>query len=237
MIKFFTYLPGNDDLNNSMRLPRDWFYVPLPSIRVDVGRLKEELEPMVLQGNACGLTVSKDYAGRPYAFDLFNGNSGPGKDGAWRVYTGERDSDLTHWSLELENSYTREVGKQLSSYLGMPAPRVRSSRISAGIERKGIDMHRDPHTPFRVHIALDTAPGATWSFVTGDGRRFRIHQPADGIPIYIDTAGVQHGVDVVSASRWHLWYQWYERPPAPTIARIMSLAGSQPIKWSEYNEI
>ena len=206
-----------------MKLCLDGFYVPLPSLRVDVYRLIKEIDHILVPGNAYGLTVAPRCKGLPYGFNVFNGTSLPDADGTWRLDSGDADHELIHWPAELEISYVREIAEMLGNYLGMPPPRARASRIDASGNRQGIDMHADPHTPFRIHIALETSLDATWRF-RSNGRHVRIHQPADGIPVYVETATTYHAVDVLSGRRTHLWYQWYQ--PLSTQAR--SRIGSHP---------
>lgn len=205
-------------------VPPKSFYIPLKWMRVDIQEMLEEIQVHVPQNRlmpGCGLTVTENMAGRIYGFDRFNGNSQYDQHGVRRVRSGERDEDVIHWPLQLEKSYIRRVGEELSSCLGLPPlPRVRTSTLIGGM-MPNIGMHLDCHTPFRVHIALKTSPGTFWHFLASDGRRMRVHQPADGIPVLLETGSTQHAVEIEKGTvRMHLWYQWYHPMPEHVLEHI-----------------
>lgn len=186
------------------------YYIPMTHVKVDVNRLKQEVQSLIgpLTELGYGITTSKKFVNEvPYRFDRHTGISKFNKFGERILPTGEKDEDVVFWPSILEQSYMKELGDLFSEMIQIPNPRVRLSMLD---EDQFIDFHNDPHTPYRIHIALETHSDAVWMFKNEAGAVEQIHQPADGTPVIIETGRIEHAVKLLSpGKRIHLWYQFH----------------------------
>ncbi len=190
------------------------FYIPLADLRFDVDKIRNELETIVRPGySGYALTVTKELAELDfYNFDQYNSITVADEYNIRRFPDGKLDTDLVFYPRALENSYIRQVEQAISSYLGLQTPRVRMSKIigsSSLQEAEGLGLHTDPHTPFRVHLALETMPMNKWKF-RQEGKEYNIHQPANGVPVLIEVANTEHSVIMAPRmTRMHIWFQYH----------------------------
>jgi len=186
------------------------YYIPMTQLKVDVERLKQEVQSLIGPSAelGCGITTSKEYVNEvPFRFDRHIGISKLNKFGERILPTGERDEDIVFWPSILEKSYMKELGELFSNIIKIPNPRVRLSVLD---KDQFINFHSDPHTPYRIHIALETHSNAVWMFKNELGDIEQIHQPADGVPVIIETGRTEHAVKLLSPGRrMHLWYQFH----------------------------
>jgi hypothetical protein len=186
------------------------YYIPLKSISVDVDRLKQEVDTLIgpLTELGYGITTAKEHVNEvPVRYNRYTGISNFNKLGERVLANGETDEQIVFWPKFLENSYMKELGDLFSKLINIPNPRVRLSSLS---EEDFIDFHNDPHTPYRIHIALETHPDARWIFKKDPYQIEYIHQPADGVPVLIETGRTEHAVQIASPGRRvHLWYQFH----------------------------
>lgn len=175
--------------------------------KIDLERLRNEVEMFLgpLKGGY-GVTTTKEYINEnPPDYRRFNTISAFDEFGERRYPGGERDEDITCWPSVLENSYMKELGDTFSDLLKIYNPRV---RMSVGNK---IPFHTDPHTPYRIHIALEAYPDSVWVFRHKDGTEETIFQPADGIPALVETGETAHSVKMLGEhrNRIHLFYQFH----------------------------
>jgi hypothetical protein len=198
------------------------FYIPL-NFKVDVDRLNREVGMYIrpVRGDF-GITTTKELANNlKFDFRQHRGWSYADENGQRRLESGELDTDIVHWPLKLNGSYIKEVGLMISKLVGVDNPRVRLSRYFDEEVESGIRYHVDPHTPFRIHIALKTNPTAIWKFRTHDEVYYDIHQPADGTPVFIEVNKTSHAVQVPAGiERVHLWYQFHQPIDPAVLAAI-----------------
>lgn len=189
------------------------FYIPLSKIKVDLDKLRYEAYSVIkvdpIKNQGYGITTTSQYVSEyPYNFKRYSGISYLNEQGERILETGERDEELIHWPEVLQNSYIKELGDIFSDLIKIKNPRVRMS-VSAGIE-----FHSDPHTPYRIHIALESNPNCVWKFKEINGTVHTIYQAADGIPVLIETGLTKHSVvkvnDPTAPQRIHLWYQFHD---------------------------
>lgn len=186
------------------------FYIPLPQYKVDLQKLSNEVfsEIKPYKAGDYGITTSLQHVNEDYDFKRYSGISHFNAEGERLLGSGERDEDIVYWPKKLANSYMKELADIFSDAIGIKNPRVRMS-VNATIS-----SHSDPHTPYRIHIALMTDPLILWHFREANGNMHSIHQPADGIPVLIETGITEHGVsiphDKVNRKRIHLWYQFHD---------------------------
>ena len=194
------------------------FYTPLPNIKIDIERLTKEIfhywhpDPNIKDISA-SFTTAKKYVDDPICdFSRYKGISHyvPGTRRV-KVYSdGEFDQNLTHWPKILENTYMKELGDNFAKLLNVTRYRVRASYYNSLHEDFVGELHRDPHTPYRIHIALKTDPNVKWLLVDKNDNAHYIHQPADGHPVLLETCYTKHQVIVPTNSiRIHCWFQYY----------------------------
>jgi hypothetical protein len=193
-------------------------YRPLPNIKIDIERLTTEIfhfwkpNPNGIE-NSTSLTTSEKYIDDlNYDFTLYRGPSEfVPHTKLLKVYSdGEFDQNLIHWPKILQNTYMKELGDYFAKILKVPCYRCRASYYNS-LEKDFIgELHNDPQTPYRIHIALKTDPNVKWIFVDKDNKTYDIHQPADNTPVLIETGTTQHQVIVPKNSiRTHIWFQYY----------------------------
>lgn len=185
------------------------FYIPLLNHRVNIDLLRKEVETIIkpIEHGSYGLTTSKDYTDEtPHNWRRYSQISRLDSLGERKLESGERDEDIVYWPKELQGSYIQELGYKFSDLLKIKDPRVRMSlQATTGI-------HNDPHTPYRIHIALETDPSILWLFIDENNKAHQIHQPADGVPVLIETGITRHSVMIprnAKKNRIHLWYQFH----------------------------
>lgn len=185
------------------------FYIPLENHRVDIERLRYEVDTVVrpTETGTYGLTTSKNYIDEvPQDWKRYSQASQLDSLGERRLESGERDEDIVYWPKELHGSYIQELGYKFSDLLQIKDPRARLSLQTNTV------VHNDPHTPYRIHIALETDPSILWLFFDENNRIHPIHQPANGVPVLIETGITRHSVKIPKSSqktRMHLWYQFH----------------------------
>lgn len=203
------------------------FYIPLSSFSIDIDRIKHELADYVKPNEGgYAITTSKQLTSDPnYDFTQFRGITYPNADGVRTFASGEVDTDLVFYPTVLEGSYIQTVEQTISEYLGLSTPRIRISKFIGGIgahKVNHLDFHTDPHTPYRVHIALNTMSNVYWKFKTID-QEYKIHQPADGVPVLIEVANTAHAVTVPFGSvRYHMWFQYHKPVNTELLNRLLN---------------
>ena len=202
-------------MKNSLRKKMN-HYIPLVELKVDVQRIKKEIMDIVKpkQFGSFALTVTEQLAQlEEYDFMSYMGITTEDDEGVRRFADGKVDTDLIYYPKSLEGSYIQEVEQRVSKYLGLGSPRVRMSMTknnNTTVIKELLPYHLDPHTTYRVHVALVTSPGTTWEFKSGDVET-SVHQPVDGVPVLIDTETVLHAVKIDSNStRFHFWLQYHK---------------------------
>jgi hypothetical protein len=192
------------------------FYIKLPNIKVDCDRLLQEIKLLVnpdYSKTLCySLTTHADHVNDiNYDFELFPGVLVPPDTKLKTLPSGHKDNEIIHWPKILENSYIQELSKIFCDDLGIPNARVRCSIINGTDDKHSIGFHTDPVAPHRIHIALQTTPKTHWMFKMINGEIIKIHQPADGVPVLVETGLTIHDIFVPSnTQRIHLWYQFHE---------------------------
>lgn len=213
------------------------FYIPIINTPVDVDRLKAEVDKFIkidyskdIKSRGFGITTSTEYVDDPtFNFRKHLTVSEPDEYGVRRLPTGELDSDIVHWPSMLEGSYMKELSDLFSSILGLENPRVRLSVLNGP---STLGLHYDEHTPHRVHICLQTGPGANWVFLEDNGMMDVIHQEKSNIPVLIDTGTVKHGLNIpAGVQRIHMLYQFHK----PVSDEILSKLKSDIEKHKEKN--
>lgn len=189
------------------------FYIPLQSIKVDVARLKNEIYQHihvknVYSNRGYAITTTPSYINEtpfnPYRYcRSYYMNS----TGECFLPSGDKDEDVVYWPTVFENSYMKELGEIFSDIIKIDKPRVRMS-IQTHFRH-----HKDPHTPYRIHIALESYPEAVWNFKDKNNIEYEIYQPADGTPVLVETGTHDHSVVIKKIDppirRVHLWYQFH----------------------------
>lgn len=205
-------------------LVKDYF-IPMINIKVDLERIRKEIDYFVkpdysLQARSYGLTTSKEYVDDPnFDFRKHMAISSPDANGIRRLPGGELDSDVVLWPKIMEGSYIKYLGEMFSSFIKIPNPRCRMSVINGPFE---IQSHVDEHTPYRIHICLDSDPGSNWFFKKPDDVHDMIHQPSSETPVLIETGTVEHSVKVEPGTfRMHLWYQFHSVVQPDIIQSLM----------------
>ena len=203
------------------------FYIPLTSFKIDLDRIRHELATYVRpEEGGYAITTSKQLASDvDYDFSQFNGITYPDANGVRTFPSGETDTDLVFYPKVLEGSYIQSVEQMVSSYLGLSSPRIRISKFIGGVGAHKInylDFHTDPHTPYRVHIALTVMPNVYWKFKTNE-QEYKIHQPADGVPVLIEVAETAHAVTIPFGSvRYHIWFQYHKPVSSEILNRLLN---------------
>ena len=189
------------------------FYIPLQSIKVDIDRLKNEIYEHVdcenvFTNKGYAITTTEqfidEYPLRPHRYNI---RTFPDHTGEQFLPYGNRDEDVVYWPKIFENSYMKELSLIFSDIVKIKNPRVRMS------VQTHFPHHIDIHTPYRLHIALETYPDAVWNFRDKNNIEHEIHQPANGIPVLIDSGDTMHSVilkkTLPNLRRVHLWYQFH----------------------------
>ena len=134
------------------------------------------------------------------------------------------DRDLIAWHPSLLNSEMFRLRNAISDFFKIDNNlRCRTSFIGGpppGVTR--IPMyHSDPHTPWRVHIAMKTGPKTKWFFRNAEQNKIiDWHQPTGGVYL-IRTGNVQHAIDIgVNEVRWQLFYHIWQRDLGPNYHQI-----------------
>lgn len=204
------------------------FYIPITSIKIDTNRLLQEMLSFIkrhyLNEFARGMiqhsysfTTTAEHVNDPeYNFRKFTGITYGDVENR-KTIDGVLDRDIVHWPDILQDSYMKEIGDQLSKLVGIPEYRVRGSIMKPYVDFL-YNKHIDYHTPYRIHIALLTDPENFW-FLDD----VKIHQPADGVPVIIDTGKVAHSFCVPKDKlRIHFWYQFYQPIKQEILEQLMS---------------
>ena len=187
------------------------FYIPL-NYKVDVERLLLEVNTIINpQHSDYGITTSHHHVNDEVPdFKRYSGISTLDSNGVRKLKSGETDEEIVFWPKVLEDSYIKKLADDFSAMIGLKNPRVRMSKSIL----PRIPMHTDPHTPYRIHIALETDKDCMfWGFRESSGVEHLIHQPADGIPVLIETGITSHsviGMPEAKTHRTHLWYQFHD---------------------------
>jgi len=214
------------------------FYIPMVNTEVDIKRLKQEVDEYIqidyskpIKARSFGITTTKEFVNDPFFnFRKHQTISEPDANGVRRLPGGELDSDVTLWPKMLEGSYMKELTKTFNDILQLENPRVRLS-VTNGPSK--LALHYDEHTPYRVHICLQTGPGANWIFMEDSGMIDVIHQPCTPNPVLINAGTVMHGLDIPEGvQRIHIWYQ-YHKPVSREI--LNKLQNDIEIKMKEQN--
>jgi hypothetical protein len=195
-------------------------YNPLPNINVDIKRLYAEifhfwkLDFNTTSSSCVSFTTAKKYIDDSvYNFDRYHGISkfAPGSKRLKKIYPdGEFDHNLVHWPKISENTYMKELGDYFAQMLNVTHYRCRVSYYNSLDKDFVGELHNDPHTPYRIHIALKSDPAVKWILVDKYNNTYDIYQPADGTPVLIETYPTQHQIIVPKNSvRIHLWFQYY----------------------------
>lgn len=191
------------------------FYIPLVDLKFDIDRIRNELEVIVkppMGGTAITTTLTESKKD-VYDFSQYRSITKLDEYGVRRFPTGEADTDLVYYPKCLEYSYIRTVEETISKYIGLDKPRIRISKFIGGsAEFKAVDLsyHTDPHTPYRVHIALNSAYDVDWYFKNATGE-YKINQPANGIPALVEVAQTEHSVRIPFGKfRYHIWFQYHK---------------------------
>jgi hypothetical protein len=210
-------------------------FSPLPNFKVDTDRLYSEMfhfwRPKINSlATSTSFTTAKKYVD-DLDYDFFK-YIGPSqfisKSLLLKKYPdGEIDQELIYWPKLLENSYMKELGEHFSNLFQIKNYRVRASYFNtwgANEDFLATDLHADPHTPYRLHIALKTNPDVKWIFVDELGKTHYIHQLADGVPVLIETGNTKHQVKIPKNSiRIHLWFQYYENIDQTLLDNILTV--------------
>jgi hypothetical protein len=187
------------------------FYIPLKSVKVDLNKLRNEVNTIIKpESGGYGITTAVDYVKEyPCNFKRYSSISYLNSEGERILPCGRRDEEIIHWPDIFDNSYIKELGNIFSELINIKNPRVRLS-----CQPGSIDYHNDPHTPYRIHIAIESNPDAIWKFKEKCGTEHSIYQPADGVPVLIETGITKHAVIMparpVIPRRVHLWYQFHD---------------------------
>lgn len=203
------------------------FYIPLTAFNIDLARIKYELAKYVKpKSGSYAITTAKDLANvDEYDFTQFRGITHANINGVRVFETGEQDTDLIFYPRCLQGSYLQEVEQSITAYLGLSSPRIRISKFIGGTSTHKsvyLDFHTDPHTPYRVHITLDVMPGVYWKFKTSE-QEYKIHQPADGVPVLIEVAETAHAVDIpIGCHRYHIWFQYHTPVSNELLNRLLN---------------
>jgi hypothetical protein len=202
----------------------DQFYIPLVDINVDVDKVRQEIYNIVKPqiGIDCGLTCQlEDLNNDNFSFTKYTGQRKFNPHSRHILATGEDDRDLVHWPRSLQGSYIQQLGTLFSEYLEIGPPRARSSLLYKDHANVNLNWHVDNHTPYRVHIAIETTPECLWKF-RNDTESLTVHQPITSTPVLIQTA-IQHDIHVPKGHRrLHIWYQFHSEPKKELIDNLIA---------------
>ena len=208
---------------------KEQFYIPLVDLTVDVERLKKEVVSIVrpVQGDY-GLTcLEEDQNSNNYNFKKYSGLRTANPNSRYLLADGKTmDNEVIHWPKPLQGTYIQELASVFANYLGLPPPRCRLSVADSRMYPTKIGYHNDNHTPYRVHIALETTPECIWKFRLAPGEKeYTLHQPISNNPVMIETADIQHDIYVpVGHKRTHIWYQFHSAPSEDFIIGLIEKA-------------
>jgi hypothetical protein len=140
------------------------------------------------------------------------GYPGPRRDNLMAYYpNGVADKDLIHWHPDMIDTEMHRLASRIKEYLGIDY-NLRC-RLSVSHGQVEIDRHLDPHTPWRVHVALDSGSESHWTFYdeVGSTDSIKWKQPKDTVWL-VRTGDVQHSVFVPSGEyRLQLFYHVWHR--------------------------
>lgn len=214
------------------------FYLPISDFRIDSERLLKEFDSIVKPDYTktlcyC-LTTKEEYVDDPeYDFSKYFGVLYPPTSGI-KLLSGVYDYELTFWPTKLKDSYMKEVSDLCCKALGLSNPRVRCSVIYGKESRNNIGWHIDAHAPARIHFALKTTQECYWQFLQKDDKVIKIFQPADGVPVYIDTGNAVHDIYVpTNVLRIHFWFQFHEQVSESRLNEIAEDSKNIPIAYLE----
>jgi hypothetical protein len=206
---------------------------PLPNHKVDIDRLYSEVFyfwriKRNQLANSTSFTTAKEYVDDPnYNFFKYSGVSEfVSKDSVIKKYPdGQIDQELIYWPKLLENSYMKELGDYFANLFQVKNYRARASYFNTYSQEEdypATPLHNDPHTSYRLHIALKTSPDVKWTFVDELEQTHYRHQLANGVPVLIETAKTKHQVKIPKdCIRIHLWFQYYEDIDQTLLANIL----------------
>ena len=194
----------------------DEFYIPLVDVTIDLDRLHAEVTKYVAPvQNDYGLTcLSEDVNNNIFDFQKYSGLRKDIKSNIMLLPTGHIETDVIHWPRLLQGSYIQQIGIMLADYLNLTPPRCRLSYFNNRAEKASVPFHNDTHTPYRVHIVLETTTECKWRYRRKVGEEeYSLHQPVSIHPVLINTADIQHSIEIPKYNnRMHLWYQFHSRP-------------------------
>jgi hypothetical protein len=204
------------------------FFFPIVDFKVDAQRLLTEFDKFVkpeYDTTLCYcLTTKEEFINDlDYDFRKFYGKLTPPGPGI-KLISGDYDYQIVHWPKILEGSYIQEVANLCSDVLGLSNPRVRCSVVNGKDEQHNIGFHTDQHAVSRIHIALKTTNECVWHFMKGDDI-VKIHQPVDGIPMFVDTGRTPHDIWVPTGiRRIHIWFQYHNYVDEDRLAALQNKA-------------
>ncbi len=191
------------------------FFIPLVDLTVDVNRIRNEVFTYINPtGKDYGLTCTlEDVANESFDFKKHSGIR-PTSDNKYLLRDGYIETDVIHWPKILQGTYIEELGKTFAKYLELSPPRCRLSYFNNKPHDFDIDFHYDNHTPYRVHVVLESSPGCIWKYRwSPDHPSHSLHHPVMEQPVLINTGSMQHAVHVPkNHRRLHLWYQFHSKP-------------------------
>ncbi len=194
----------------------DEFYIPLVDLTIDLDRLRAEVFKYVAPAQQdYGLTCSaEDVNCDFFNFKKYSGVRKDVKANVMLLPTGHIETDVIYWPRLLQGSYIHQIGLMLTDYLNLTPPRCRLSYFNNRMENTYVKFHYDTHTPYRVHIALETTTECKWNYRRKIGdEEYSLHQPVSIHPVLINTADIQHSIEIPEYhNRMHLWYQFHSRP-------------------------
>ena len=183
-------------------------------LKIDVNKLTTEINTHVKPvTDDYGITcTSADAELDSFDFHAYSGMRKNISTDQYLLPSGNSELELVYWPKVLANSYLKELGLQLSKTLELGPPRCRLSMFNNRSRPTSIGYHYDKHTPYRVHVALQTNPNCLWLY-RRDGQAYRLHQPVLDHPVLVNTGEVEHDIIVPpNNTRVHLWYQFHQRP-------------------------
>lgn len=155
-----------------------------------------------------GQTLSRNFQTFPLGFA---GNWRNNLEARYNDNTSDRS--LTHWHPALVGSEMFNLKTRIASYLQIPDQlRCRCSFMQG----YNASFHADPHTPWRVHVALKSGANTRWLFRTlNSDNIIEWVQPTDSVWL-IRTGDVQHSVEVGQDDvRWQLFYHVWQSQLGP----------------------
>lgn len=208
-----------------MHTVEEQFYIPLVDLSLDVDRIKQEIYRFVhpIHGDYALTCLEKDQNVVNFNFKKYSGQRVYTPVSPYLLSTGQMDYDLVYWPKFLQNSYIKEAGELIANYLDLKSPRCRLS-VTADIRKPTtIGFHVDNHTPYRVHVVIETTEQSIWRFRQQPGAKIYIlHQPISQHPALIATGNMEHDIYVPPGHRrLHLWYQFHDSPTPDQIDKLI----------------